>query len=713
MIRAVFLIFISLISVYSTLSQDVSKFNFLSIDSLIKNGDTGLFPTGSLLIINEDSIKAFDSMEFNKNKWQQLYFDIEKSTIQSRRFGQSIVDIHEQSSLFLKKNIIPIQVLSKEINYINKDSLTKLNHEKIDSRHIKSQHIFAASAFQEYSLNGRMQEFILPGSLIFSEEFSGKKLFIDFDDGKGFRKFSPNVPILVTYTSIGTKHCRLKMILTNKIIETKFMFNVQKLVTPNPTATWQIMADSTYLNSASGGEIYVYHGAGHTSLYDPVIIIEGFDIYDSYNWPELYELMNQQNLIEDLIAMGFDALVLNFDDPVTYIQRNAFLVMKLIQMVNDSVNFTKQPFLIGPSMGGLISRYVLNYMEHSGLDHNVRTFLSFDSPQQGANIPLGLQFWIHFFVTESVDAAFLDSRLLSPAAKQMLSYHYTQSNALVGAPDQLFPQLMNELILMGDYPGNTRNVSIINGSGNAANQGYNPADQIVEYEFYSFLVDIIGNCWAIPTISQTTIFNGLIDRPWPFTDNQQTINLNPAFPLDNCPGGYRSSMLELQNQTAPYGSIVAVHHNHCFIPTISSLDIDTNNYFYNAQSDPAILNRTPFDMVYFPTVNEEHIHISPAAKDWIIKEIMHLATDISESTQKTHIDIFPNPSGGHLQVFINQSGRYKVDVIAMDGVSLVSRYIDIKENNRNSTQLIIRHSGLYIIHIEGKNFRYSQRHIVL
>jgi len=44
-----------------------------------------------------------------------------------------------------------------------------------------------------------------------------------------------------------------------------------------------------------------------------------------------------------------------------------------------------------------LARYALAYLESNALPHEVRTFISFDSPQAGANIPLGIQYWLAFF----------------------------------------------------------------------------------------------------------------------------------------------------------------------------------------------------------------------------------------------------------------------------------------------------------------------------
>ena len=67
---------------------------------------------------------------------------------------------------------------------------------------------------------------------------------------------------------------------------------------------------------------YVYLADGHTELTDPVVLLEGFDLTNTRNWPELYELMNTEQLLETIRADGFDVVAVNFDDATDYIQRH-------------------------------------------------------------------------------------------------------------------------------------------------------------------------------------------------------------------------------------------------------------------------------------------------------------------------------------------------------------------------------------------------------
>lgn len=665
-----------------------------------------LVPSGILL---PRDLNTMIKGELTSNQWKQIYYDLSKGSYQGKEFIQP-VDLQLKVSSFHRKQIIPVYLLHYIYQYADSAMIHSIlsQHKNVD---LPDGEIFAASASKDYSFNGSKLQFIFKDEFYFHNT-GLKNILIDFDDHQSFRPVRFNTALSVSYSSTGIKLCRLKWQKANGQWEqSSFVFNVLSLTTPPPSATWQVQADSAYLGQVASGEAYLYHGQNHTSLVDPVIAIEGFDIYDSYNWEELYGVMNQQNLLTDLSLMGFDLVVLNLNDPVTYIQRNAFLVEKLIQLVNAEIAYQKQPVLIGASMGGLISRYTLMHMENTGQNHNIRTFISFDSPQKGANVPLGLQYWIEFFSTESADAAYFLQRLESPAAKQMLLYHFTDPPSSTPAPDPLFPALYNELSTMGNYPSGTRNVSIVNGSGNSLDQGYVAGSQLIDYVYNSFVVDITGNVWALPDGNLQMIFNGLIDRIWPLADDQLSVSVFTNFPLDNSPGGYRASMLELSQQQAPYGSITSLHDNHCFIPVISSLNLDTNNLFYNAFNDPLITSLSPFDQLYYPMVNQEHIFISAESKNWFLKEIMYFPTGI-DMLVENDIELFPNPARSQL-IIKNPNSLFKTAELFDITGKLISN-LTLSSGSGTYSYLNIKQfpPGMYFLKIHTGNSKLCRKFII-
>jgi hypothetical protein len=227
----------------------------------------------------------------------------------------------------------------------------------------------------------------------------------------------------------------------------------------------------------------------------PIIILDGFDPADGRDVPSIYFLLNYgsptQNLGETLRSQGFDVVVLNFplytrpdltpvDGGLGYIQSNARVLIELINYINANKVGDQELVIIGPSMGGLISRMALRYMEMNGMDHKTRLWLFFDSPHLGANVPIGMQHMFNFIAYDSDIAdltvkAIVDSMLKSPAARQMLIDYFeghlqnaslTEFNTSIVLPTRHPTHrniFQNELNTIG-FPQKTRNIAIANGA---------------------------------------------------------------------------------------------------------------------------------------------------------------------------------------------------------------------------------------------------------
>ncbi len=505
-----------------------------------------------------------------------------------------------------------------------------------------------------HTYHGGEVSFRLDAGLLFTdEELLPGSIEIDFEDGQGWIGLEPGRIATVRYDATGPRTIRLRRAAADgSLRHAAGLFEVRSLRAPAPHDTLHVTATIPYAGGLGSGEAYVYLAEGHSTLTEPAVVIEGFDLDNSMNWDELYDLLNRQNLIEDLRADGFDAVVLNFDDSVDYLQRNAFVAVELIQQVRALVGPERSLALAGASMGGLIGRYALAWMEANSQPHGVRTFVSFDSPQNGANIPLGIQYWLWFFADQSAEAAALLAALDTPGARQLLAYHHTDPPGSTGQGDPLRGQFLVDLAGLGDWPVGPRLVAVANGSAARQNQGFAPAAQIIRWEYFSFLVDIIGNVWAVPDGTSQRIFQGEINFILLPSDNLD-VTVSATRPYDSAPGGWRDSMAEMDAVEAPYGDIEALHPNHAFIPTVSALAIDTNDLLYDIANDPDLLAHTPFDAVYFPTggENQEHVDITAENAAWLRAEISSGVTTTVEPvaglvrTPARVEAIYPNPAG--------------------------------------------------------------------
>jgi len=491
--------------------------------------------------------------------------------------------------------------------------------------------LFCVAALQDYTHRGDRTVFKFERSFHFaSDALSLPQLQVDFDDGLGLRQINFDEACEVTFASTGSKTIRVHAHYPEgQRRVASFSFHVQHPTTPAPHETWSVVAEVPYLGELGSGLAYVYLAESHTTLTNPVLIIEGFDLYNSMNWDELYYQINREELLETMRGEGFDFVLLNFADSLDYIQRNAYLAVALIQQIQQIIPASADLYIAGVSMGGIVGQYALSFMEQNGLAHNVRTFLAFDAPHLGANIPFGLQHWVDFFAPNSAQASLLRDILNQPSARQLLVYHYADSPPNSAASDPLRLTLLGELATLGNYPQNLRKVAIASGSGAQQDQGYPAGDQLVLYEYESFLVDIVGNVWAVPAGTGQVVFEGLVDQIWPLPDDSRTVYLEGSLPYDTAPGGFLPSMVQVDTTSIPYGDIIALQANHCFIPTISSLHLATSDLFYDIAGDPDIMSLTPFDAIYFPSENQEHSIITPENKLWFLAEVQGLTSSVA------------------------------------------------------------------------------------
>jgi hypothetical protein len=222
-------------------------------------------------------------------------------------------------------------------------------------------------------------------------------------------------------------------------------------------------------------------------LRKPIIFIDGFDPGNKQHhetiWKERLNAQFLENggqtfLGNELLSLGYDIIILDQKKPETgqkynrggtgLIENNGLVLAKLLDSLYalHSATMTEDFVVVGASMGGIVARFGLAWMETNNKPHHTRLFISFDSPQNGAQIPIGLQQMVDRF-TQYGGAAVIPSvrNMLhySNAAKQMLLHHSdTQSESVESHP--FYNILRNNLAVVGDYPSQLRKVAIVNGN---------------------------------------------------------------------------------------------------------------------------------------------------------------------------------------------------------------------------------------------------------
>jgi hypothetical protein len=240
--------------------------------------------------------------------------------------------------------------------------------------------------------------------------------------------------------------------------------------------------------------------------------------------------------------------------------------------------------------------------------------------------------------------------------------------------------------------------AVANGSGFAENQGYDPGDQIILYEYEGALLDIVGNIWAVPDSSTQVIFDGLINWFAPPPEDTLTVEVAGTMPYDNAPGGSRPSMAQMDSTTPTVGDIIALHESHCFIPTVSALDIDVEDLFHYVADDSAIMSLTPFDTIYFPEGNQVHMAITTESVAWFLEEVHHGESGVRPGPPAVYDELvleqnFPNPC--------NPTTTIRFGLPSAGDVSL--RIYDVRGRHVRTLIDERRGSGIHLAVWDGRN----------
>ncbi len=481
----------------------------------------------------------------------------------------------------------------------------------------------------------------------------------------------------------------------------------------------------------------------------PIILIDGFDPVDSRNIAEMYALLdyNGNNIADQLRAEGFDFVLLNFptytriSDQVVvngggdYIQRSAMVLVELINQINAQKVGTEELVVIGPSMGGLISRYALSYMEQNSLAHQTRLFVSWDAPHKGANLPINTQYLLNYFAESQNNQDLKDAiatTINSPASKEMLLDHYLahlqNGSTFLQDPTLLLPEgapnfrntFQTELDALG-FPQQTRNISISNGSAigtMTGSPGIEVLNDIFDVPNIPFTTVEIALHFT-PAAGQTNEVSKAITRVFgatqaSFTANSESFAYTDG--VDSAPGGTRDIQTLIggvQGNPLLTDVINAItQSNFCFIPTISAMAISNENDWY-ANIDIPNTHTSPFVAWYIPSTNESHVTPTQENVDFLLPEIRNQVATISDNILQKKYRLKSNPIHNELIILLDNNFKYpKIDVsvYSVNGQQL----IETTSTNIN-TELRIPISlekGIYFLEIKEAKSSFVQKLVV-
>ena len=444
---------------------------------------------------------------------------------------------------------------------------------------------------------------------------------------------------------------------------------VTPVLTVNAKIAYQGYTETTAIKGRGQAKAYLDNVDG---VFDkPIILMDGFDPGDSRSIEALYSLLDfgtgGENLADVVRDEGYDLVLLNFptytkklvtiDGGADYIQRNAMVLVEAIKKINARKVGNEELVVIGTSMGGLIARYALRYMETHGMNHQTRLYVSFDSPHLGANIPIGAQYLVNYYGYEYGDQATQDlvnQALRSAAAKQMIldhvDGHLANNSNVEQNPNLKLPAgspgfrdvFQAELDAMG-FPVNSRNISLVNGSGVGLDIETANALALNTTFDIAFSVNADAKVRYTPAAGNTNTvctLNGYILWFIPvFSFSAQSAAHAYTDGYDSAPGG-TTDIATTISSFGDSGALIDPNDllvdNFSFIPVYSSLAI-AGPVNQHAAVNPADV--TAFDAYYAPVENEGHVTLTEANVNFVLDEIRGVAVGVLHEEVSTLFEL--------------------------------------------------------------------------
>ena len=775
-----------------------SNDNYVELNSIPKQTETLIIKTAPFSVLkNHADYNSMHSLLQASKELSHAGKITPSLSIENNMRVTSYNETIKIGGLYAEYEIINPEAITNN-DIILEDNIYKVRQNASETIFIKKDELIIAPL--SIHKHGLQTTFYIDRSLFNADaETNISQFFIDFDTGDGFQAVNFNTPIPINYNTSGTKQLTFKVHLTSGEQKTT---NSQLIVhgntqTENQQSAQGIPASispdlSIYTGATSFagmGEYEVFLGAGNTDIMKPIIVIDGFDPSDTRGISDIYDLLTYtdtngatQNLADRIRAEeNFDVIVLNLpqylrladntlqlvstvmdtngdmiideddyptgstlvDGGADYIERNAMILVELINTINSQKVGNEQNVIIGPSMGGLISRYALNYMESEPtLDHDTRLWISFDSPHLGANVPIGFQHlfnylaygldvWVGDFSVESL-RPIVDGMLKSPAARQMLTDHmeaHLQSGQIAEFDNNivlptahpfngLFFNRINSLTTSG-FPENLRKISIINGSGNGLpyqdKNGGNilPGRQVLDITIYGVALltdahlkvwytheanvnDEVSNIWIdAPFLCFCDINAAADSRSQTYSDGIDAA-MGGLFDLGALSGSFAGGDPTID---AFFAGLQTDYFN--FIPTISSMALKNQNDWY-ASPNPnngTTANQSPFDAWYMPTTNEGHVVLTDPNAQFAWNEIVSPTLNIQSDIQSNYIQLAENPIKNTLKLLVKKP----IDKLAISIYDISGRNVfEEKETSIQSTLKIpiSFQSGMYVLHLQ-------------
>ncbi|MBC3840140.1 alpha/beta hydrolase [Streptacidiphilus sp. 4-A2] len=396
-----------------------------------------------------------------------------------------------------------------------------------------------------------------------------------------------------------------------------------------PDTTWTLTGLWDHQGETAAGTAGIYYSGSRRSLVKPFIFADGFN-YGPSDLPGLFGHFNtpygtdRKQFLDQLLTAGYDVVLLGFDERHTHIQANAGVAASCIVRITSELGSRESLTVGGVSMGGMITRYALARLEQEGVDHRTATYLSWDTPHNGAWIPLILQQLAYFF--ESLSSLIPGGGptqadlIKSPAAQQLLWAWVpdARTSGPVATASDLRAEFLGELDALQQWPARPLKLGVANSPGNGRGNGVEPDQLVFDWNLLSILQ---ANVRTQPDLGEGRYVGRMYgNSQW------RTTTTSHVPGLDGAPGGTLASYGLLAD--ALKIKIDDSLRSCCFVPTVSAVAVEYDPVTWNvdlrldvdAAGDAGVT--FGLDQFHCDTENSEHGTVTAELADWVLNQLI-------------------------------------------------------------------------------------------
>lgn len=607
-------------------------------EALLERADAENVPSGILhwSLLEPYRIGSFDGAEWrgecDQALWQQLYHELHGGV--KRDTGMpSLAQLGDSLTAWHLRDEVPIAVacyrydtpkrtfVARVVSMARKNEV--LTQPESTEGILEQKTAFFASAllparsqgfdFLPYEHAVPDVTFVVPRELFLSNiDGEPSNVEIDFDDGEGFRGVSFGERVLIHYGDELPKQLRLRLHFDGRTLGASFAFRVSFDIAPEHE-TWPFPEADVrpYKGIRGSGWAWVFRRKNHNNdIVNPMIFADGFG-KESSDVHTFWRELNKLGLAQKLRDEGKDLILVGYHRRSNYIQANALLVVSVIERTLSERKGINPLVVAGASMGGLVTRYALLWMDDQKppIPHHAKTYLSYDTPHDGAWIPIIVQKFAHYFAPQNAEAAQQSLLMKSPAAQQLLWAWSEKQDSTEFFKNELRKQFLDEIRTMGGMPP-VRRYAVANGAADGLPDPLAPPDTVA--------VQWVRDC------------AGAILRTQPVLREKQDIGecrvggdhlpvvVNNIPPFDSVPGGKSRVFQQVAEGTRrDRGTTKNDVRVSCFIPTVSALGASLMARPLVPVS--AIPRKSiPFDDFITARSNMMHVDVSPELRDWVV-----------------------------------------------------------------------------------------------